>query len=863
MFKSFAHVSPFALITLVAGIYTLLGKLGLSLAMVHVSASAVWPPAGFALAVLLLFGRRVTLGVFLGAFFVNCSTTGEVPSSIGIALGNTLEAVLGAWLVERFACGRKAFSTVLSLLRFVGVAALGTALGATMGVGSLLAVGSAAPGEIQQVWLTWWLGDFVSDLIVAPLIVVWVTRGRPTLTARQVLEAALLVFLVGVVSQFIFGGLFHTSSPNSPLTFLAFPLFLWIGFRFGQRGTLTASCLTCTLAVIGTLEGHGPFTSSDPNSSLIFLQAFMGVLTVTSLIISVMVVERNQAEESLRRSEERYRSLVVAGAQVVWTTTAEGEVIEDLPAWRKLTGQTAEEMKGRGWMSALHSDDLERVNAAWAGSLKSTTSHEIEFRVRTANGSYRYVFSRAVPVLDAKGQLREWVGICRDIDERRRAEQTRAILLTLGQKLNSAISAEDAGRIIVEAAESLFGWDACFIYLCDDLQRVLFPIINIDTIDGKKRPVPPVYVGTPPSALALEVMETGPKLILREPPFDFTRDAHAFGDKARASASLMFAPIRNGEKVVGLFSIQSYTPNAYVNDHLATLQSLADHCGGALERIRGAEELRKAKDELSRQTVLLEKRVAERTLELKETINSLESFCYTIAHDLRAPLRSLQGFTSALAEEYGSKLDDVGHDFCRRIVGSAQHMDRLIQDLLAYGQLMHKDLPIEMVNLEFVISDTLIQLEEGIRTKNARIEVDHPLPNVIGNTTVCEQAIINLVGNALKFIPPHTVPHIRISTEDRGDVIRILVTDNGIGIPAEHHERIFRVFERLHSATAYPGTGVGLAIVRKAVERMAGKVGVESSVGRGSTFWMELRKATDRNRPLPGQLVQGQFFPGD
>jgi signal transduction histidine kinase len=437
----------------------------------------------------------------------------------------------------------------------------------------------------------------------------------------------------------------------------------------------------------------------------------------------------------------------------------------------------------------------------------------------------------------------------------RRSEERYRSLSALGQKLNGATSAEDAGQIITDAAEKLFGWDACFIYLCDENQHALFPIINVDTIDEQKVPVPPIYVGTPPSALAGEVMSKGSKLILRKPPFEFSGEANAFGDKKRASASLMFAPIREAEKVFGLFSIQSYTPNAYTDKDLATLQSLADYCGGALRRIQATEELRAAKEQLGRQAAELEKRVAERTAELKETIESLESFCYTIAHDLRAPLRSLQGFTTALVDDYAPQMDAVGQDFCRRIVGSARHMDQLIQDLLSYGQLMHKDLPIGAVNLELVIEDSLSQLTEEIKSRNAEVEVKHPLPGIRGNTIVLEQVICNLVSNALKFVPSKTQPRIRISTEEKPDKIRICVCDNGIGIPREHHERIFRVFERLHNSTAYPGTGVGLAIVRKGVERMGGIVGLESEPGTGSTFWMELSKA-DGTLSQPNQLVQ-------
>jgi PAS domain S-box-containing protein len=248
---------------------------------------------------------------------------------------------------------------------------------------------------------------------------------------------------------------------------------------------------------------------------------------------------------------------------------------------------------------------------------------------------------------------------------------------------------------------------------------------------------------------------------------------------------------------------------------------------------------------------ITERKQAEEALrrahdELKETNAELESFTYTVSHDLRAPLRAMQGFADALQEDYADRLDATGQDYAWRIVAAARRMDALIQDLLAYSRLSRADLRLHPISLRGMAKDVLAQMEEEFRERDARVTVQGPLPEVMGHRATLVQVLTNLLTNAVKFVNPDTPPCVRVWAEDRDGQVRLCVEDNGIGIAPEHHERIFRVFERLHGVETYPGTGIGLAIVRKGMERMGGRVGVESEVGRGSRFWIELPKAEDR-----------------
>src|SRR5437763_1620996 len=261
-----------------------------------------------------------------------------------------------------------------------------------------------------------------------------------------------------------------------------------------------------------------------------------------------------------------------------------------------------------------------------------------------------------------------------------------------------------------------------------------------------------------------------------------------------------------------------------------------------LGRLAGAFDVMVAHVRESRQG--LEQRVRLRTAELEERNAELEAFAYSISHDLRAPLRAMQGFSLALLEDYGDRLDEAGRRYAQRVITAARTMDRLIDDLLAYSRLARAELRLVPLDLGRLVRSSLEQLDGEMQGRAPRVTVAEPLPAVVGHGATLVQVFVNLVANAIKFVPADRVPEVVVRAEPLGGRVRVWVEDNGIGIAAEHHERIFRVFERLHRAEDYPGTGIGLAIVRKGVERMGGRVGVESALGSGSRFWIELPGAT-------------------
>jgi len=286
-------------------IYFVAGKLSLQLAFLHKSASPVWPPAGIALAALLVLGFRVWPALFVGAFLVNLTTLGNIWTSLGIASGNTLEALCGAWLVNRFAGGARVFDRPQDVFKFALAALIGTTVSPTFGVSSLAVGGFAQWSSYWPVWLTWWLGDASGVLVIAPLLLLWsVPATQRKWNQKQVLEVSVLLLLLVVLAETVFGGWLPISARNYPISFICGPIVIWTAFRFTPRETATGIFILSAIAIWGTLNGFGPFILQSENQSLLMLQLWTAALTITAMAIAAAITERNRTQVALEQQKD-------------------------------------------------------------------------------------------------------------------------------------------------------------------------------------------------------------------------------------------------------------------------------------------------------------------------------------------------------------------------------------------------------------------------------------------------------------------------------------------------------------------------------------------------------------------------------
>ncbi|MEZ5319793.1 MAG: MASE1 domain-containing protein [Vicinamibacterales bacterium] len=278
-----------------------LGKLGLTLAALNASSTAVWPPSGFALAAMLLVGIRVWPAVWAGAVFAHFTATGDFTTALGIGSGNVIEAMIGAILVDRFAGGAHVFRSADRVFSFVAISGLlSTTAGATIGTATLRLAGQVTGSDLGYVWMTFWLGDLTGILVVTPLVLLWALTPVERPPFAHLVEGVVMITLLAFVGLVVFGGLFPSDIQNYPLEFLCVPFFIWSAFRFGRRETATAMAVLSGIAVWGTNRGFGPFVRETTNESLVLLQAYTSVIAVMAVVLAAVVAQQKRAEAKLQ-----------------------------------------------------------------------------------------------------------------------------------------------------------------------------------------------------------------------------------------------------------------------------------------------------------------------------------------------------------------------------------------------------------------------------------------------------------------------------------------------------------------------------------------------------------------------------------
>ncbi|HKQ66292.1 MAG TPA: MASE1 domain-containing protein [Methylomirabilota bacterium] len=401
-------------------VYFAAGKLGLLLAFVHESATPVWPPTGIALAALLLYGYRMWPAIFVGAFLVNVTTAGSIATSLGIATGNTLEGVLGVWLVRRWAGGPAVFARAQTVFAFAGLACVvAPAVSASVGVASLVLGGQAQSG-LGEIWLTWWLGDMAGALVVTPVIYLWAAEPRARPARRELLELGLVLAAALVVGLVVFGRLGPAAMNGHPIEFLCIPPLVYAAFRFGQREAATCVALLAALAIWGTLTGEGPFAHESANVSLLLLQAFLMTLMIVTLPLAAVLREHAQSKAVLANTA----AIVASSDDAIIGKTLDGVMTSWNEGAERLYGYTAAEAIGRP-ISLIIPGELRHELPAILDKLSGGVRIEHFETTRVAKTGRRIDVSVTIsPVRDPSDRIIGASSIARDITHRKRMEAT-------------------------------------------------------------------------------------------------------------------------------------------------------------------------------------------------------------------------------------------------------------------------------------------------------------------------------------------------------------------------------------------------------------------------------------------------------
>ncbi len=523
-------------------------------------------------------------------------------------------------------------------------------------------------------------------------------------------------------------------------------------------------------------------------------------LELTEILVShlTLSLERIRHEHELREKDERFQSLANSAPSIIyminndehWSMTYINDAVESVTGYPKELF-----LKGEKSFSELYlPEDKDGIYRDVQDAVADKKIYHLNYRIVHADGSIRWMEEYGDAIRE-DGEIQYFVGIVLDITERRIYQEglkaTKEFLRNVMDTIPVRVFWKDRESIYL-GCNKPFAKDAGLELPTD--------ILGKDDFQLGWREQAELYRSDDK-----QVMESAePKIGYEEP--QTTPD----GKKIWLRTSKVPLKDPNGETIGVLGTYEDITEQKYAE-----------------------EELRKYKDHL-------EELVKERTAELAEVNKELESFAYSVSHDLRAPLRAIEGFGQALLEDYkGSNLEQV-EEYSQKMVDAAERMDALILDLLAYSRMTTNEINITSVSSEDIVVRVMDRLDKDIEDSGAEITIEKPLPDIKAHPSTMVRILTNIVNNAIKYVKQEEHPVIKLRGEKVNDNVRIWIEDKGIGIAPENTDHIFEIFERLHGRETYPGTGIGLAIVKKGVERMGGRVGVESELGKGSRFWIEL-----------------------
>jgi len=524
------------------------------------------------------------------------------------------------------------------------------------------------------------------------------------------------------------------------------------------------------------------------------------------------ITEGKRAEQLLRESRDQLRLISDAVPVLISYVDAAERYQFCNRAYTQWLGVSGDQTIGRKMEEVVGAAAWQvigpRVKKALAGEVV-----EYEAHAQYPAGA-RWIYAIYTPHRDAQGRVAGIVVMVNDITEHKRQQQA---LREGEQRYRSLFESIDEGFCVIE---------------------MIF--------DENQKPVDYLFLEVNPAFERQAGMHgaTGKRML------EFVSDIEPHWLENYGRVALTGQPIRFADEYKSLnswFDVYAFRLGGPQSRKVAVIfNNITERKLAEAAVLRSRAELAAANEQLASRATQLDNLVEQRTAELREIIGELEAFSYSMAHDLRGPLRALQGFANILRQDHGAQLDPAGRGYVARIGAAAERMHRLVSDVLTYSRVSRQALRLDAVPLQPLVLDII---EQYPPLKEAHIHIAGQLPSVLGNQGALTQVISNLLTNAVKFVPPGRAPQIEMSATANEQWVTLSIRDNGLGIAPEYHERIFRMFERIHSSEKYEGTGIGLAIVRRAVGRMGGVVGVESAEGQGSRFWVKLPRAGVPSQP--------------
>jgi len=787
--RAFSGLLVIGLLTLV---YFIAGKFGLMLASLHASASPVWPAAGIALAALLVLGYRAWPAIIVGAFLVNVTTAGNVATSLAIASGNTLEAVCGAWLVNRFAGGTTAFDRPQGVVKFALAAVVSTIISPVFGVTSLALGGFADWANFGAIWLTWWLGDTTGDLLIAPLIILWSIPSKWRWNRRDAVEVGILLLLLFVLSEAVFCGWLTISARNYPIAFISLPIVIWMAFRFTQRETATGVFILSAIAIWGTMHGFGPFVGETENQSLLGLQSWTAVLTITAMALSAGMAERGRAEEALRESEANM-SLAANAANLglwVWNVPG-GDERWVTEKWRQLFGfADSEPVTFDRFLEVVHPGDSERVKQVVQHMLEHGGEYEIDYRITRPDGSIGWIASHGSVELEERGKPVLVRGVSRDVTKRKVAEEELR-------------ESEARFRTVADAAPVMI-WMSSPDKLCT--------FFNKGWLEFTGRAID-------------QELGSGWAEGVHANDLDQCLEVYGTSFDARQPFTMEYRLRRNDGEY--RWVLDSGIPR-FGSD--GTFLGYIGSCFDITER---------RQSELDHQLQNMELARVGRVALMGELAASL-------AHEVNNPIGAM--VTNANAGQRmiagGNVENEELSDLLADIVADGHRAREVIEGI---RNMVRKEKTTRaLVRVDEIIRDLLRIVKADALTRKVALttEIDSKAGSVMADRVQLLQVLLNLTLNAFEAMSVirsnarHLV--IRADRNGEGEVL-LRVRDSGPGFPSGIVDQLFEPF----FSTKVGGTGMGLAIARSIIEAHGGTLSGENCDDGGACFTVRLPEAKE------------------